>query len=549
MAENLEFWKLLAGLGLFLFAMNILETSLKKLAGKGFRRFLRNSTDKPISSVFGGIFATAIVQSSSLVGLIVLAFVGAGIIPLVNAIGIVIGSNLGTTFTGWIVTTLGFNLDFATFIFPLLALGGISYGLLKGRWQIFSQFVVGFSLLLLGLEFMKDSVSSLSQSADITILKDYPLIMYLIAGVIFTAIIQSSSATMMLTLSALYAGVIPLQAAAALVIGADLGTTSTVLIGSLQGAVAKRRLAMAHVIFNFSVDAATFIFIGPLLALVLWLGIVDPLYSLVAFHSLFNLIGLIFFLPILSPFSKFLENKIPEKEHRLKQFIHKVPADISDAAIEAMAKESRQLLFLVIYHNYQYLKISKQPQTIQSIENNLPRAIKNTSKINIYISIKNLEGEIINYAHQVQSSQEAISKTEEIRSDLKIDRIISAVRAGIYSAKSVKDISQDLESFDLLDNQKFEVFYSTLLVTESEMLTQIYVLLSAINDQQTLDEELGSLSLKLEQFHAKFNQDIYKQISSLNLTSLEVSTLFNVSKELNTSITALIKALHLINLH
>ena len=111
--------------------MNQLEVTLKQLAGKKFRRFLRFSTDKSVRSAFGGIVATAIVQSSSLVGLIVLAFVGAGLIPLVNAIGVIIGSNLGTTFTGWIVATLGFKLDLTTFIFPLVAAGGRS-----GRSQL-----------------------------------------------------------------------------------------------------------------------------------------------------------------------------------------------------------------------------------------------------------------------------------------------------------------------------------------------------------------------------------------------------------------------------
>ncbi len=185
------------------------------ILGRLIRDSLRQSTDKPIHSVVGGIISTTIVQSSSLVSLIVLAFVGAGIIPLINAIGIVLGSNLGTTFTGWIVATLGFKLDLTTLIYPLIALGGLSYGLFKGRWKSFSQLVLGLALLLMGLDFMKDSVHTLTELIDIKALSNYPLFVYLLMGVIFTAIIQSSSAAMMLTLSALHAGIIPLPAAAA----------------------------------------------------------------------------------------------------------------------------------------------------------------------------------------------------------------------------------------------------------------------------------------------------------------------------------------------
>ncbi|MCK4706550.1 MAG: Na/Pi cotransporter family protein, partial [Gammaproteobacteria bacterium] len=438
MNDYFDLWKLFAGLGLFLFAMNHLELALKQLAGNRFRRFLHYSTDKPIRSAFGGIIATAIVQSSSLVSLIVLAFVGAGIIPLVNAIGIVLGSNLGTTFTGWVVAILGFKLQLSTFIYPLLATGGLSYVLLKGHWKSFSQLILSLAFLLLGLDFMKDSVGTLNEFVDINVLSGYPLIVYLFIGVVITAIIQSSSASMMLTLSALYADIIPLHAAVALVIGSDLGTTSTVLLGSLQGTAAKRRLAMAHVLFNLTIDTLAFIALFPLLALIEKLGISDPLYSLVAFHSLFNLFGITLFLPFINQFAYFLEYWIKEDEQYIEHYIQNVPENITDAALEALAKEARHLLHMVIRLNLRFLRIPVKNVGVR--EPGGPGDLYSLSKQDNYIAIKKLEGRIVSYALKIQLEDSVQGydreKAEEITA--KVNDLISAVRSAVYSSKSLK---------------------------------------------------------------------------------------------------------------
>lgn len=548
MNDFFDLWKLVAGLGLFLFAMNHLEVALKQLAGKRFRRFLRYSTDKPVRSAFGGIMATAIVQSSSLVGLIVLAFVGAGLIPLVNAIGIILGSNLGTTFTGWIVATLGFKLDLSTFIYPLLAAGGLSYGLLKGHWRSVSQLILSLAFLLMGLDFMKESAGMLTEHVDIKTLSGYPLIVYLIVGVFFTAIIQSSSATMMLTLSALYAGIIPLPAAAALVIGADLGTTSTVLLGSLQGAVAKRRLAMAHVLFNLTIDSLAFIALFPLLGLIEKLSISDPLYALVAFHSLFNLFGIALFLPLIKQFTYFLERWIKEDEQHVERYIHNVPADVTDAALEALAQETRHLLYLVVRLNLRFLHISPKIAGVIDSEFNLPRVLTSASKLEHYLAIKKLEGEIVSYALKIQvdDSGENLDKEKIDSNTRKVDNLINAARSGVYSAKSLKDIEQNLESIYSIDNEIISKYFDELKQPVQSIYTTILGLLGKIHKDDVLDEELYLLKEKSQDFHHQFADRIYKKISGIHLASLDLSTLLNVNKEIQTSEKALIKALTLL---
>lgn len=544
--DYLDSWKLLAGLGLFLFGMHLLELSLKNLAGKGFRKFLRHSTEQPIYSVFGGIIATTIVQSSSLVGLIVLAFVGADIIPLVNAIGVLIGSNLGTTFTGWIVATLGFKLNFSSFIYPLLAVGGLSYGLLNNKAKNYSQLIIGFALLLMGLDFMKDSVSELTQRANFDIISGYPLIVYLLVGTLFTAIIQSSSAAMMLTLSALYAEVISLPVAAALVIGADLGTTSTVFLGSLQGAVAKRRLAMAHVLFNFSVDTAAFILLYPMLAFISWMQLTDPLYSLVAFHSLFNLLGLILFFPFINLFARQLEQWFPEQEQIISQYIHNVPLDVTDAALEALSKETRHLLYLVTHLNFRFL--DAKPKIINQLitEFNLPEWLTSTGKLQEYMAIKGLEGEIIHYAFKIKIEESELSSQQSEFFAHKVDNLINAARYGVNSGKAFKDIEQDLSSFQMVDNKIFSDYFDELKSSAILNHLSIIAIISKMSDKNSLEDELVVMEENLEHFHSGIVTSIYSKNRKMKLSPVELSTLLNVNKEIETSAKALINSLRLI---
>ncbi len=543
MSRYFDYWQLLAGLGLFLFAMRQLEVALKQLAGRRFRRFLRYSTDNPVRSALGGIVATAIVQSSSLVGLIVLAFVGAGIIPLANAIGIILGSNLGTTFTGWIVTMLGFKLNLTTLIYPLAALGGLSYGLLKGQWKAVSQLAFSLALLLMGLDFMKNSVGSLTGYVDMQVLTGYPLIVYLLAGIIFTAIIQSSSATMMLTLSALYAGIIPLPAAAAIVIGADVGTTSTVLLGSLQGAVAKRRLAMAHVLFNLSIDTLAFIALFPLLALIQQLQIHDPLYSLVAFHSLFNLLGLVLFLPFTKQYAGLLERWIKEDEHHIQRFIHNVPEKVTDAALEALIQETRYLLYLVIRLNLRFMRITLPENT--KTEFSLPVMLASASKLEHYIALKQLEGEIVRYALKIQLNNIDENGNNEAADVLssKIEQLISAVRSAVYSAKALKDIDADMKSFAIIDNDTINQYFDKLKASAESTYVFIVTLLAQPDENELLEEELSRLKQSSHLFHHELAESIYKEISKIHLTSVDLSTLLNVNNEIQTSEQALFKAL------
>lgn len=537
MGEEVDIFKLIAGLGAFLFGMLQLENGLENLAGPSFRRFLRQTTSEPHASVFVGIIATALVQSSSLVNLIVLAFVGAGIIPLVNAIGVVIGSNLGTTLTGWIVATIGFKLDLQAISLPLFGLGGLGYSLLKNKWQSLSQLLIGFSLLLIGLDLMKTSVIILATQFDFQSFVDFPILFFLFVGLILTAVIQSSSATMMITLSALHAQIIPLPAAAAMIIGADLGTTSTVLLGSFQGAVSKQRVAMAQVLFNLSIDITAFIFIFPALKLITGIvGLSDPLYTLVMFHSLFNLAGVIFFIPFIKPLSRFLETSIKDDISDIRQYISEVPANVTDAALEAMKLESRRLLQMTTQYNLYSLKISKKEFVKNTSELTLEQTGSDIDHKNDYENIKRLEGEIVRYAIEVQSSNLDPEEAKHIES------LLSAVRHAVYSAKSLKDIRADLNLFFEMDNKEVLIQSERLKQNVADIYSTAIGLIDKHHDFTYFSEELEVLQSQLKLFHHEFLHEIYQNRRD-EISEVELSTLLNVNRELRESCEAVLKGI------
>ncbi len=217
--RNVTWLDFVAGLGLFLFGMLQTEAALQYLIGGNVKRILHERTSNIPGAVATGIIATALLQSSSLVGLIVLAMVGARVLALRNGICVVIGANLGTTLTGWVVASIGYKLDLSAYALPMIAMGSLWLVAVSrsGRASEFFRFVIGVGLLLYGLEFMKTSVGTSELALDAN---HYPWV-FLLTGIAVTAVIQSSSAAMMIALTALNADTITLANAAAFVIGAD----------------------------------------------------------------------------------------------------------------------------------------------------------------------------------------------------------------------------------------------------------------------------------------------------------------------------------------
>jgi phosphate:Na+ symporter len=517
MVENLNLLQLLSGLGTFLLGMSLLEKSLAQGAQTGVRRWLFNYTKHPLSAIFTGTAVTAFLQSSSLVTLILMAMVGANVLPLSNAVGAVLGANLGTTFTGWLVTFLGFKLPLADMALPFLGFGGLAV-VFFDRYRLASFFggiLVGIGLLLLGLDLMKTAVEALPSVINFGELAGMPPFVFLLAGAALTAVIQSSSATMMITLTLLNAGLIQLSEAAAFIIGADLGTTSTSALGALRGQATRKRLAAAHIFFNIVADVAAFFLVLPLLPwMTQWWPTKDPLMQLVFFHSSFNVLGIVLFLPLLGYFTALLNRLFREAHQPVTHFIHAVPPAEPSVATIALFKEVCALQVAVMRYCF--------------------RAVDGHQHLVRYQRLKAWEGEIIQYGTQLTHPVSA--------------QLLAIARDSVFAAKSVSDVAEDWtlaeEATARADIQDLLLLWRKRFRRRLALLRQLSTLASKSGQVDTESFSLALRSVYQAQTQALHHLAANEQVSEVQLSTLLNLNheLFNASSDLCATISALIHA-------
>ena len=317
----LQIFTLLGALGMFLYGMNLMSSGLQKAAGDRLRGLLSAMTSNPFKGVLTGLGITSVIQSSSATTVMVVSFVNAGLLTLAQAIGVIMGANIGTTVTAWLVSWLGFKADISILAVPLMLLGFLFSNSKKNQRQNIGELIVGFCLLFLGLSFMKNSVPDLNETPQVLeFVRSWAghgfgsVLIFLVFGTVLTLVIQSSSATMSITLIMLSMGFIPFEMACAMVLGENIGTTITANIAAAVGNTQAKRAAMSHTIFNvFGVIWALILF-KPFLSLVgkiieVVFGLPNPaaegfavtgqdtptataaLYGLSMLHTLFNTIN------------------------------------------------------------------------------------------------------------------------------------------------------------------------------------------------------------------------------------------------------------------
>ena len=331
----LQIFTLLGALGMFLYGMNLMSSGLQKAAGDKLRGFLSAMTSNPFKGVLTGLGITSIIQSSSATTVMVVSFVNAGLLTLTQAIGVIMGANIGTTVTAWLVAFLGFKADISILAIPLMLFGFLFSNSKKNKHQNIGELIVGFSLLFLGLSFMKESVPDLNETPQVLeFVRNWSsygfgsVLLFLAFGTILTLVLQSSSATMAITLIMLSMGWIPFHMACAMVLGENIGTTITANIAAAVGNTQAKRAAMSHTIFNvFGVIWALILFkpftalVGKVIEL---FGLPNPaaegfavvegdmgsstaaLYGLSMLHTMFNTINTL----ILVWFIKYIEKAV-----------------------------------------------------------------------------------------------------------------------------------------------------------------------------------------------------------------------------------------------
>ena len=331
----LQIFTLLGALGMFLYGMNLMSSGLQKAAGDKLRSFLSAMTSNPAKGVLTGLGVTTVIQSSSATTVMVVSFVNAGLLTLSQAISVIMGANIGTTVTAWMVAFLGFKADISLLAVPMMLLGFLFSNSKKNQYQNIGELIVGFSLLFLGLSFMKNSVPDLRETPQVlefvTTWASHGLgsvLLFLAFGTVLTLVLQSSSATMAITLIMLSMGWIPFHMACAMVLGENIGTTITANIAAAVGNTQAKRAAMSHTIFNvFGVIWALILFkpftalVGKVIEL---FGLPNPaaegfavvegdmgsstaaLYGLSMLHTMFNTINTL----ILVWFIKYIEKAV-----------------------------------------------------------------------------------------------------------------------------------------------------------------------------------------------------------------------------------------------
>ncbi|MGF6860662.1 phosphate:Na+ symporter [Rhodobacteraceae bacterium MBR-64] len=306
---------LLGGLGLFLFGMQTMTDALRDLSSTQARRVLARFTNTPLSGVITGTLTTAVIQSSGATTVTVIGFVGAGLMSFSQAVGVIFGANLGTTVTGWMVATLGFKLQLGQIVLPILLAGSLLRILGRGRWRLVGFGLAGFAMLFLGIDLMKTGAAAFEGYLTPEILPGDSLggrFLLVLLGAVVAAVLHSSSAGMATALVLLGSGTIEFTQAAAMAIGMDVGTTMTGMMATLGGSRAMRRTGVAHLTYNLLTATAGFALLGWLGPLALSLMDGDVQFGLVAFHTGFNLLGVVAMLPFAHRFASAIEWLIPD---------------------------------------------------------------------------------------------------------------------------------------------------------------------------------------------------------------------------------------------
>jgi phosphate:Na+ symporter len=433
---------LLGGLGMFLLAVTMITDGLKATAGPALREMLANWTRTPLQGIFSGVAITAIVQSSSAVTVATIGFVNAGIINMRQALGIVYGSNIGTTMTAWLVAIIGFKLNVDAFALPLIGLGMILKltGGERKRASI-GLALVGFGLFFIGIDVLKDAFGGLVDSIDLatfTLEGLAGVLTYFGIGFLMTVLTQSSSAAIAITLTAATGGVLDINAAAAMVIGANVGTTSTAALAVIGATPNAKRVASAHILFNLGTGVVALIILPVLFLIVkhagVLLGLEDiPAVTLALFHTIFNILGVLLIFPLNGRLADFLANRFVTQEEMEGQprYLDKVVAVSPPLAVNALALELSRIAAIVRRMGLEAISDRKRSSKRISIDD---------------VVVRKLSGAVAEFITQLQKAELSQEVSEELALVLRAEQhlLASADQAALFArlqvdVASVKD--------------------------------------------------------------------------------------------------------------
>lgn len=421
--ENIEpIIHLTGGIGIFLLGMVIMTEGLRTLAGTAIRSALMRFTKSPLSGALTGAASTAVLQSSSATTVAAVGFVGAELITFPEALGIIFGANIGTTFKGWLIAILGFKLSLINLFFPLVFAGALLRLFFKGRIASIGYSISGFSLIFVGITLMQESMSGLNNFISFENIPGDTFtsrILLIALGTIFSAITQSSSAGVVTTLTALFANLINFEQAAALVIGMDIGTTITAAIATIGGSVGVRRTGFSHVIYNFLTAFGALLLISPYTFAWEYFApgqiIKNAEIALVAFHTCFNTLGVIVILPFTKQFAFFMEKLIPDKISTYTETLDKTLLTDFQLSINAVQITIKKEILALYGHISSILGDNKKGRRVDLYE--LQYALNETQNYIDRIYLESHDGvnweRLVNIIHTLDHLQRLHERCEE----------------------------------------------------------------------------------------------------------------------------------------
>ena len=531
-----DFKEISAGVAIFLFGMLSLEEGFKAFTGGLLERLLKKTTDSTWKALSFGVVSTTFMQSSSLVSVITISFLSAGLIGLAAGIGIIFGANLGTTNGAWLIAGLGMKVKISAYAMPMLVFGIILVFQKSKNLKGIVYVLGGLGFLFLGIHHMKEGFEAFRDTIDLTAfaVAGYPgIFLFALIGIAATVIMQSSHATLVIIITALAAQQITYENALALAIGANIGTTITAILGSMSSNVQGKRLAGAHLIFNMVTALIAIAFIFQIAQGVDYisssLGIADDNYTLklAVFHSVFNTIGIVAMLPFISHLVDFLTKRMPEKVVSLAEpkYLNESVIELPDTAIEAVRKETLHLYdtaFAIIAHG-----LSLHRHDILS-ERDLDDIVSETSTVmpidideQYNKNVKGLYSKIVSFI-----SQAHISMTPEQTDELFMLR--AAGRDIVEAIKDTKHMHKNLSQYIVSDNENIRAEYNQIRAQLGSVLRQLGEAMDNQDDPTTV-LSLDAIKLEMEEDDSTANGVLEILIRENSITAEMATSLMNDS--------------------
>ncbi|BAK73308.1 MAG: Na/Pi cotransporter family protein [Arcobacter sp.] len=541
-----NFTVILSGIAIFLIGMFFMQEGFKQLSGGILEKLLQKFTSNLFYSILTGFLSTSIVQSSSIISLVVISFLSVELLTLVQGIGIIFGSNLGSTTTAWIVSSLGFDVKISAYAFPMIVFGVVLRFLKSNTYKGIGNVLLGLGFIFLGISYMKDGFDTLKNSIDLaSFAMEGPLgiIIYILIGAVATVIIQSSAATLAIIITALSAGSIIYINALSLAIGANVGTTFTAILASLASNENGKRVAFAHFLFNIITATIITLFIYQFKDLVdflaPYLGISENNYGmkLSLFHTIFSLLGIIILSPFVNQIVKLSEKLIKKKVSALSKpkYLLDSNLNVPDTAIVSIRKESINL-----YENCQKAMLhalNLHTSNLKTKEDLDLQISKEVTKIDTNIdeiyhsNLKNLYSEIIKYSSFAQENMSSSQQRE-------VANIKRSAKLIIEVLKDTRDIQKNVNFYLKSRNEYIKEEYNILRKELATILIDINMLDSNETDLEKLTQlEVIKSTLQANDFSntgkidALIREDKIKATMATSLIN-DSATVYSIQKKL-----------------